>query len=125
MADRLEELPVYSKAHAFTVAVTAIIARPEFGRNRKLRDQIADANESILANMSEGFEQSTDAVLANYLYTSKSSIAEVVARLIRCPTARLGHSCRMCPVRCARRRDSTYARRLDKVSEALRLEGPW
>ena len=31
--------------------------------------------------MSEGFEQSTDAVLANYLYTSKSSIAEVVARL--------------------------------------------
>jgi four helix bundle protein len=81
MADRLEELPIYSKAHAFTVAVAAIIARPEFGRNRKLRDQIADANESILANMAEGFEQSTDAVLANYLYTSKSSIAEVVTRL--------------------------------------------
>ena len=31
--------------------------------------------------MAEGFEQSTDAVLANYLYTSKASIAEVVARL--------------------------------------------
>ena len=39
------------------------------------------ANESILANMEEGFEQSTDAVLANYLYTSKGSIAEVVVRL--------------------------------------------
>ena len=31
--------------------------------------------------MAEGFEQSTDAVLANYLYASKGSIAEVVARL--------------------------------------------
>jgi four helix bundle protein len=75
MAQRLQELPVYLKACAFSVAVAAMIARPSFGRNRKLHDQIADANESILANMEEGFEQSSDAVLANYLYTSKGSIA--------------------------------------------------
>jgi len=81
MAHRLEELPVYLKAHAFNAAVTAMIRRPTFGRNRKLRDQIADANESILANMAEGFEQSSDALLANYLYTSKGSVAEVISRL--------------------------------------------
>ena len=81
MAKRIEELPVYQKASAFTDAVAAIIARPQFGRNRKLREQIAEANESILANMDEGFEQSTDAALAHYLYTSKGSIAEVVVRL--------------------------------------------
>lgn len=81
MANTLQELPVYLKAREFHVAVAAIIARPAFGRNRKLYEQIADANESILANMEEGFEQSTDAVLANYLYTSKGSIAEVVVRL--------------------------------------------
>jgi len=81
MAKRLEELPVYQKARAFTDAVAAIIDRPQFGRNRKLHQQIADANESILANMEEGFEQSTDAVLASHLYTSKGSIAEVVVRL--------------------------------------------
>jgi four helix bundle protein len=81
MADRLEELPVFLKAQSFTIAVAAIIARPTFSRNRKLQDQIADANESILANMAEGFEQSTDAVLANYLYTSKGSVAEVLTRL--------------------------------------------
>ena len=81
MANTLQELPVYLKAREFHVAVAAIIARPAFGRNRKLHEQIADANESILANMEEGFEQSTDAVLANYLYTSKGSIAEVVVRL--------------------------------------------
>ena len=81
MARKLEELPVYLKACEFNVAVGAIIARPAFGRNRKLHDQIADANESILANMDEGFEQSTDAALANYLYISKGSIAEVIVRL--------------------------------------------
>jgi four helix bundle protein len=81
MADRLEELPVFLKAQSFSITVAAIIARPTFGRNRKLHDQIADANESILANMAEGFEQSTDAVLANYLYTSKGSVAEVLTRL--------------------------------------------
>ena len=81
MAQRLEELPVYLKAREFNVAVAAILARPAFSRNRKLREQLEDANESILANMEEGFEQSSDAVLANYLYTSKGSIAEVVVRL--------------------------------------------
>ena len=81
MADRLAELPVFLKAQSFSIAVAAIIARPTFSRNRKLHDQIADANESILANMAEGFEQSTDAVLANYLYTSKGSVAEVLTRL--------------------------------------------
>ena len=81
MANTLQELPVNLKAREFHVAGAAIIARPAFGRNRKLHEQIADANESILANMEEGFEQSTDAVLANYLYISKGSIAEVVVRL--------------------------------------------
>ena len=81
MAQRLQELPVFLKAEEFTVTVAAIIARPAFGRNRKLHEQIADANESILANMEEGFEQSTDALLASHLYTAKGSIAEVVVRL--------------------------------------------
>jgi hypothetical protein len=49
MAQTLQELPVYLEAREFSAAVAAIIARPAFGRNRKLREQIADANESILA----------------------------------------------------------------------------
>ena len=81
MAYKLEEMSVYLKACEFSIAVTAIIHRPAFGRNRKLKDQIADANESILSNMAEGFEQSTDAAVANYLYLAKGSVAEVVTRL--------------------------------------------
>jgi four helix bundle protein len=81
MAHKLEEMKVFLKARDFSDAVTAIIARPVFEKNRKLKDQIAAASASILSNMSEGFEQSTDAALANYLYIAKGSLAEVVTRL--------------------------------------------
>src|SRR6185503_9996190 len=81
MRKPLEELPVYLKARDFTVAVTALLDRPAFVRNRKHRDQISEAVDSILANMSEGYEQSSDAGLAKYLYTSIGSTAEVVTRL--------------------------------------------
>jgi four helix bundle protein len=43
--------------------------------------QIDDANASIMANIAEGFEQSTDAHVAKFLYTAKGSVAEVIARL--------------------------------------------
>jgi four helix bundle protein len=81
MAYKIEEMSVFTKARDFSVAVTAIIARPAFVTNRKLKDQIADAIESILSNMAEGFEQSTDAGVANFLYMAKGSVAEVVTRL--------------------------------------------
>ena len=72
MAHKLEELPVYPKVMAFSVAVSAIIARPAFSRNRKLHDQIAEADASILANIAEGFEQSTDAHVAKFLYKRRA-----------------------------------------------------
>jgi four helix bundle protein len=81
MAQKLEEMDVFLKACDFSGVVTAIIARSAFAKNRKLKDQIAEANESILSNMAEGFEQSTDAALAKYLYIAKGSVAEVVTRL--------------------------------------------
>jgi hypothetical protein len=60
VAKTIEELPVFQKALAFCSAVSAIIDRPGFGKDRKLREQISDANDFIPANMREGFEQSTD-----------------------------------------------------------------
>ena len=83
MAKKIDELPVFQKAEAFCDAVTAIIDRPGLGKDCKLRDQISDANDSIPANMREGFEQSTDLAFAKYLYYSKGSLGEVLARLNR------------------------------------------
>jgi four helix bundle protein len=81
MARKLDELPVYHKAEAFEAAVTALLDRPAFGRNQRLRDQISAAIDSVLANMSEGFEQPTDRAMEKYLYTAKGSAAEVCRRL--------------------------------------------
>ena len=83
MAHKVEELPVFLRAQAFTVAVTAILAASTLRRNSKQYEQIAEANESILANMDEGFDQESDDGFARFLYYSKGSIAEVMRRLRR------------------------------------------
>jgi four helix bundle protein len=81
MTRKLEELPIHRKAVEFCSSVTALLDRPAFGRNRKLHDQIDSANDSILSNMSEGFEQPTDRAVEKYLFDAKGSAAEVLARL--------------------------------------------
>jgi four helix bundle protein len=83
MAKKLEELPIYQRAIEFCTAVIALLDRPGFRRDRGLHSQVADANDSITANMEEGFEQSTDAHFARYLFIAKSSLGEVLGRLRR------------------------------------------
>jgi four helix bundle protein len=81
MAQKLEELRVYLEAQAFWESVNALLERPGYRRDRKLWDQTSRANDSITANISEGFEQPTDAAFAKYLFHSKGSLGEVVSRL--------------------------------------------
>ena len=83
MAKRIEDLPVYQHARTFCDAVDAILERSALRRNRRLWDQIAEANDSILSNMKEGFEQSSDDGFANMLTYAKGSCAEVLSRLWR------------------------------------------
>ena len=83
MAHKIDELPVFSKAQEFSVAVTAILARSKVRRDCDVYKQIVEANESILSNMDEGFEQGSDDGFAKYLYYSKGSIAEVMRRFRR------------------------------------------
>ncbi len=81
MAKRLEELPIYSTAQELWRAVSAILKNPRLVRNERLWKQIDEANDSVVANMQEGFEQASDDGFANYLYTSKGSLKEVIARV--------------------------------------------
>jgi len=81
MANTLEDLPIYSRAQELWGAVSAILKSPRLVRNQRLWKQIDDANDSIISNMEEGFEQPTDDAFANYLFTSKASLKEVIARL--------------------------------------------
>jgi len=81
MAKRLEDLPLYSKVREFWDAVNEILQCSQVGRNRKLYDQVDSANDSIDANMKEGFEQPTDAAFARFVVTAKGSLEEVVTRM--------------------------------------------
>ena len=89
MAKRLEDLPVYSKAEDFCDAIDALLEKPAMRRNSDLRRQITRANDSILANMEEGFEQGSDRAFANYLTHSKGSVGEVMGRLKRARAKKL------------------------------------
>jgi four helix bundle protein len=80
---RIEDFEVWKRAMAFWVAVNAIVERPCFAQELRLRSQIKEAIDSILSNMSEGFEQPTDKAFAKYLYVSKGSTAETCTRLSR------------------------------------------
>ena len=81
MAQKLEELPLHKSTREFWEAVTAILDRPGLRRDRALREQLERANDSIEANLREGFEQPTDAAFANFVFIAKGSAAEVVARV--------------------------------------------
>jgi four helix bundle protein len=83
MAHRVEELRVYQQAVEFSNAVTAILDRPVYRRDRDLWEQTSEANDSIPSNISEGFEQGTDPMFVKYLFYSKGSLGEVIARLRR------------------------------------------
>jgi four helix bundle protein len=80
---KLPEFIAYQKSVGFTRSVTALLDRPAFVKDYKLRDQISDAVDSITANLREGYEQPTDRMFSNYVYHSKGSAGETVARLQR------------------------------------------
>jgi four helix bundle protein len=81
MAERLEELKVWQRAREFWAAINEILDRPGLQKDRRLRDQLSDAADSMVSNISEGFEQPTDRAFARYLFTSKASTAEARTRL--------------------------------------------
>ena len=83
MAGKLEELRVYQQAVEFSDSVSALLDRPACRRDRDLWKQTSEANDSITANISEGFEQGTDPMFVKYLLYAKGSLGEVIARLRR------------------------------------------
>jgi four helix bundle protein len=79
---KLEDLTAWQRAMQFWDAVNPILERPGLQRDARLRTQLSDALDSILSNISEGFEQPTDRAFAKYLYDAKASTAEVRTRLL-------------------------------------------
>ena len=78
---KVQETKLWLRAREFSRAINEVLDRPGFRGDRRLRDQLRDASDSIVSNIEEGFEQPTDRAFAKYLYVSKASTAEVRGRL--------------------------------------------
>lgn len=81
MAKSVEELLVYQKAMKASEQVSAMIRRPHFRHDLRLRNQIAAASERVASLISEGFEQSSDRHFAQYCYRAKGSCGEIRTQL--------------------------------------------
>jgi four helix bundle protein len=63
-------------------AVSAILARPAFGRDFKLREQLGGSSSRVAALIAEGFEQKSDRHFAHDLYLARGSAKETKAHLV-------------------------------------------
>jgi four helix bundle protein len=77
----VEELQVYQKALTAADAVSAILKRPGFQRDGKLRDQLADSSDAVPSLIADGFPQSTDRYFAQFLYRAKGESSETRTHL--------------------------------------------
>jgi four helix bundle protein len=82
MAKDVEELLVYQKAMSAATEISAIISRPSFRHDPRLRDQLGSSSERAASAIAEGFEQSTDRHFAQYLYRSRGSTRELRSQLV-------------------------------------------
>ena len=72
---RFEELGCWKSARTLTVAVYQI--RGALDKDFGLKDQLRRASVSIMNNIAEGFERSSDADFARFLDIAKGSSGEV------------------------------------------------
>ena len=76
-----EELDVWQNARKLAVMVYRLTQNERFAKDFGLKDQIRRAAVSIVSNIAEGFESSTQKIFVDYLGRAKASAGEVRAQL--------------------------------------------
>ena len=79
---RVDELRVWQQAKELANAVSALADLDPLRRDFALRDQLRRASVLIVANVAEGFAQSSDRGFTRYLVIARGSTAEVRSLLI-------------------------------------------
>lgn len=79
--ERFEDINAWQAARHLVSAVYRVSGRGKFEKDFGLRDQIRRASGSVMSNIAEGFERSTDREFRRFLYIAKGSAGEVRSQL--------------------------------------------
>ena len=75
--NRFEDLDCWKIARELSREIYTLTTAGEFSRDYGLKDQIRRAAVSVMTNIAEGFERSSNKDFARFLYISKGSAGEV------------------------------------------------
>jgi four helix bundle protein len=77
MIKRFEDLEVWQLSRVLVKEIYQITLKAEFQKDFGLKDQVRRCAVSIMANISEGFEQKTQKEFINFLFIAKGSCGEL------------------------------------------------
>jgi four helix bundle protein len=80
-AKKLDDVLVYTKSLVGADAVSAMLERPAFRRDFKLKDQLSQSSSRTVALIAEGFGQLTDRHTASYYANARGSAMETIGHL--------------------------------------------
>lgn len=80
---KFEDLPCWQNARKFAAKADIAIESSRIRSNFKLRDQMLGSSGSVMDNIAEGFDRSSNAEFVRFLYYSKGSAAEFKSQLYR------------------------------------------
>jgi four helix bundle protein len=81
MADRFEDLQVWTKSRDLSVAIYRVTETGAFAKDFGLRDQIRRAAVSVMSNIAEGFERYSIPEFQRFLSMARGSASEVRSQL--------------------------------------------
>jgi four helix bundle protein len=79
--ETFEDMEVWQSARDLVKGIYAVTAKDSFSKDFALRDQVRRAAISIMSNIAEGFERSSNKEFIQFLHVSKGSSAEVRSQL--------------------------------------------
>jgi len=79
--ERFEDIRSWQQARKLTARIYRISNESAFSKDFRFRDQIRAASVSIMANIAEGFDSSSDKEFIRFLSYSRRSATEVQSHL--------------------------------------------
>jgi len=81
--ESFEDLKSWQKARELCKLIFSFTKKGKFSAEFSLKDQIKRSSGSVMDNMAEGFERSSNKDFRRFLFIAKGSLSEVKSQLYR------------------------------------------